>query len=154
MVAVSIMVILPLLRRGSTTLAAGAAPDAQAAMDAVEAFYTLDYTEDPDLWATRVCIHTTDAGCRAIRGFFAPAVAAMALENHVQTTCSVTPIRLVSETGNTRIWEMAIALQNPWPGLVSPVQDAYVEVEKVNDTWLMNRILFQQEIKRYFTPTP
>ena len=153
-IAIATLAILPLLHKDSAAPAVGISPDAQAAVDAATAFYTLDYTVDSDLWATRVCAHTTDAGCRAIRIFFAPAVSTMVLENHVQTTCTVVPIRLISEKGNIRIWQVSVTLLNPWPELENSAQDAYVEVEKINGIWLMNRILFQQEVDQLIAPAP
>ena len=149
-----IFAALPFFHKHPVVPAQCTSPDAQAAIDAATAFYTLDYTADPDLWATRVCAHTTEAGCRAIRDFFAPTVEAMVMENQVQTTCTVTPVHLVSEDGSIRVWQVTVTINNPWPGLENPVQDAFVEVEELNGIWLMNRILFQQEINDYLTPTP
>lgn len=152
--AIATLAILPLLHKDSVAPAVAVSPDAQAAVDAATAFYTLDYSVDSDLWATRVCTHTTDAGCRAVRIFYAPAISAMVLDNQVVTTCTVLPIQLVSEKGNIRIWQVSVTIQNPWPELESPVQDAYVEVEKIDGIWLMNRILFQQEADQFISPAP
>jgi hypothetical protein len=66
----------------------------------------------------------------------------------------VIPIRLVSENGNVHLWQVRVTLTHPWPGLDKPVQDVFVEVEKVKDSWLLNRILFQQEASQFITPTP
>ena len=151
---IAIFAAWPLFHKHPVVPAQGASPDAQAAVDAATAFYTLDYTADPDLWATRVCTHTTEAGCRAIQGFFAPTVEAMVQENKVQTGCAVVSVRLVSDKGHLRIWQVNVTITDPWPGLENPVQDAFVEVEELNGIWLMNRILFQQEINDYLTPTP
>jgi hypothetical protein len=151
---IAFFAVLPLLHIPPTTTITGTSPDAQAAVDAVKAFYTLDFTEAPELWTTRICTLTTEAGCRAIRGFYAPAVQVMVQENQIQTGCNVTPVRLASEEGNIRIWQVIVSLDHPWPGLEQPVQDAFVEVEKVNGLWLMNRILFQQEVNDFITPTP
>ena len=151
---IAIFATLPMLHKNPVVPAQGTSPDAQAAVDAATAFYTLDYTADPDLWATRVCAHTTEAGCRAIQGFFAPTVEVLVMENQVQTTCTVTPVHLVSEDGSIRVWQVTVTINNPWPGLENPVQDAFVEVEELSGIWLMNRILFQQEINDYLTPAP
>jgi hypothetical protein len=132
----------------------GFSPDAQSAIDAATAFYTLDYTANPDLWATRVCALATETGCRAIHAFFAPSVQAMVQENKVQTGCSVVPVRLVSDKGHHRIWQVNVTITDPWPGLEKTTQEAFVEVEEVNGVWLMNRILFQQEDGNFSTPTP
>jgi hypothetical protein len=150
----AIFVTLPLLHKTPVAPTTGTSPDAQAVVDAATAFYTLDYTANPNLWATLACAHTTVAGCRAIHTFFAPSVKTMVQKNQIQTGCTVTPVRLVSEKGSIRVWQVTIAMTNPWPGLENPVQDAFVEVENVKGIWLMNRILFQQEIVDNLTPAP
>ena len=142
---IAILAALPLLQKSFSGPDAGSSSDARAAVDAVAAFYTLDYGADHDLWATRVCMHTTQAGCRAIRGFFAPAVEAMIVKNQVRTSCTVTPVRMVSDEGAIRVWQVSVTINQPWAGLDDPVQDVFVEMEQVNGFWLMNRILFQQE---------
>jgi hypothetical protein len=151
---IAIFAVYPLLENSRSVGIKGTSPDAQAAIDAATAFYTLDYTANPDLWATRVCALTTEAGCRAIHAFFAPSIQAMVQENKVQTGCTVVPVRLVSNKGHLRVWQVSVAIINPWPGLEDPKQDAFVEVENVNGLWLMNRILFQQEVSKFLTPTP
>jgi hypothetical protein len=128
--------------------------DAQAAVNAVTAFYTLDDTESPDAWVMRVCTFTTDAGCRATGNFYAPVVLAMVEKNHIQSDCTAVPVRLVTEDGDSHIWEISVTMNHPWQGLNTPRQDVFVEVEKVDGSWLMNRILFQQETGKFITPTP
>jgi hypothetical protein len=149
-----IFAVYPLLENSRSVGTTGSSLDAQAAIDAATAFYTLDYTANPDLWATRVCALATEAGCRAIHAFFAPSVQAMVQENKIQTNCTAIPVRLFSDKGHLRVWQVSVAIINPWPGLDDHEQDAFVEVENVNGLWLMNRILFQQEIGNYLTPTP
>lgn len=157
--AVALMVIgmvslRPLFVPHPQTRTTSISPDAQAAVNAVTAFYTLDDTENPDAWVMRVCAFTTEAGCRAIGNFYAPVVLAMVEKNHIQSDCTVVPVRLVTENGNLRIWEVSVTMNHPWPGLNTLRQDVFVEVENVNGNWLMNRILFQQEIGKFITPTP
>ena len=144
----------PLLHKPPFAPAIGSFPDTQAAVDAVTAFYTLDYTANPDLWATRVCALATETGCRSIHAFFAHSVQAMVQKNKVQTGCAVVPVRLVSNKSHLRIWQVNVTITDPWPGLEKPIQDAFVEVEEVNGVWLMNRILFQQEVGNFSTSTP
>jgi len=131
----------------------GVAPDAQAAVDAVTAFYTLDYTSSPELWISKVCSLSTDQGCNAIRSFFAPAIQNQVRNYHVQTRCNVQPVRLVEDDGDIRIWQVRVTLDHPWVGLDASMQDVFVEVAKVQSGWLMNRILFKQEIEQFITPT-
>ena len=127
-------------------------PDAQAAMDAVTAFYTLDYTTAPELWISNICMLATEKGCDAIRFFYAPTVKTLVQNSRIQTSCTVHPIKLVVDGGDIRIWKVSVTLDHPWVGLEAPTQEIYVEVEKVNVSWLMNRILFNQEAKRFTAP--
>jgi hypothetical protein len=132
----------------------GLAPDAQAAVNAVTAFYTLDYTRSPELWISNVCTYATDKGCNAIRSFFTPTIQSQEQIFHIQTGCSVKPIRLVEDDSDIRIWQVSVTLDHPWVDLVAPAQDVFIEVAKEHDgRWLMNRILFNQEIERFTTPT-
>jgi hypothetical protein len=131
----------------------GRTPDELAAVNAVSAFYTLNYTAGIDLWVTRVCAAATDAGCRAIQGYFAPAVQAMMEKHQIQTSCTVEPIRMISETDGNRIWQVHVSLDHPWSDLDASSQNVYIEVADVGGKWLMNRILFEQEVQRLATPT-
>jgi hypothetical protein len=129
------------------------APDAQAAAAALTAFYTLDYTEPVDQWQGRVCALTTPDGCQIIQAFFAPAVRQVVEANHAKTGCSVQALRLVEDKGDTHTWLLEVTLDNPWPG-TKPTIQIYAEVTRTGGTWLMNRILFDQESARFTTPTP
>jgi hypothetical protein len=130
------------------------ATDSQAAVDAVTAFYTLDYTESQDLWAARVCAHATEEGCTIVRSFFAPAMQDLLHENFIQTGCTALPVQLVEETGVTRIWQVEATLDHPWIGLNAQTQMVFVEMAQEDGQWLMNRILFEQETDRLNTATP
>ena len=131
----------------------GLAPDAQAAVDAVTAFYTVDYTSSPELWISNVCAFSTDQGCSVIRSFFAPIIQAQVQSIQVQTGCNVRSIQLVEDHGDIRIWQVSVTLDHPWAVLKAPTQDVFIEVAKEHGRWLMNRILFKQEIARFTTPT-
>jgi hypothetical protein len=132
----------------------GLAPDAQAAVNAATAFYTLDYTVSPELWISNLCALSTTEGCDAIRGFFAPAVQDRVQSLQIQTGCTVQPIRLVEDDGDIRIWQVSVTLDHPWPGLETATQDVFVEVANIHGMWLTNRILFEQEIERSMNSTP
>ena len=127
-------------------------PDQSAAVDGAIAFYTLDYTESADLWATRVCARSTEAGCEAIKNFYAQAVRATVEKYQVQSGCAVQALRLIADKGDIQVWEIEVTMNNPWEGLKTPTQDVYIEVANVDGQWLMNRILFDQEKQLYPTP--
>ena len=126
-------------------------PDAQAAVKALTAFYTLDNTEPVDQWQSRVCALTTPDGCQLIQAFFVPTVRKVVEANQVKTGCSVQAVRLVDSKGDTRTWLLEVTLDKPWPG-EKPTTQVYAEVAQTNGTWLLNRILFDQEAARFATP--
>ena len=130
----------------------GSAPDAQAAVRALTAFYTLDYSEPVDQWQGRVCALATTDGCRLIQTLFAPTVYQVVKANQVKTGCTVQAVRMVEDDGATRIWKLEVTLGNPWPGEASTTP-VYAEVAQANGAWLLNRILFSQETARFETPT-
>ena len=125
----------------------------KAAVNAVTAFYTLDYTSSPELWISNVCAYATKKAATAIRSFFAPIVQTQVQSYQVQTGCNVQPIRLVEDDGDIRIWQVSVTLDHPWAGLDAPTQDVFVEVAKMHGGWLMNRILFEQEVERFINST-
>jgi hypothetical protein len=132
----------------STPTQAAQPPDAQAAVKALTAFYTLDYTEPAAQWQARVCALSTPAGCQLIQSLFAPAVRQVVEANQVKTGCTVQAVRMVESDGATRIWQMEVTLNKS----TTPV---YAEVAQANGVWLLNRILFDQEAARFAaTPTP
>ena len=149
---IGFLAIHPLQPKLSPATTIGMTPDAQAAVNAASAFYTLNYTAGIDLWSARVCATATDAGCHVIREFFAPAVDAMMKKHQIQTACMATPVRLVSENDQKRIWQVRVSFDHPWPGLSASTQDVYVELANANGKWLMDRILFQQEVEHLPTP--
>jgi hypothetical protein len=97
---------------------------------------------------------STPNGCQLIQSLFAPTVYQVVSANQVKTGCTVQAVRMVESNGATRIWQLQVTLINPWPGekATTPV---YAEVDQANGTWLLNRILFDQEAARFAaTPTP
>lgn len=130
------------------------APDAQAVVDAVTVFYTLDYTASPELWISNMCMLATDKGCNAIRSFYAPSVQTLVKNLQIHTGSIVQPLLLVEDDGDIHIWQVKVTLDHPWAGLDNPTQDVFIEVAYVHGKWLMNRILFQQESERFTTPSP
>ena len=154
MIAIVFLALRPALFPTHQILDTAPAADAQAAVDAVKAFYTLDYTESSDVWAARVCAHATEEGCAIVRSYFAPAMQHLLQENFIQTGCTAMPVRLAEDTGNTRIWQVEATLDHPWMGLDAQTQMVFVEMAQENGQWLMNRILFEQETDQLDTATP
>ena len=127
------------------------APDAQVAVAALTAFYTLDYTEPVDQWQGRICALTTVDGCQLIQMLFAPAVRQVVEANQVKTDSTVLALRIMEDKGDTRTWLLEVTLDSPWLG-ENPTTQVYAEVTRINGTWLLNRILFDQETARFATP--
>ena len=129
-------------------------PDEQAAIAGVSAFYTIDYTEPENAWADRVCAVSTDEGCTVVKGYLAAAIRLTAEKYSVQTGCTVLPVELVEndEINQLRIWKVQVTLANPWPG-VEQTHAVYVAVEydSTLQKWLMQHILFKQEMEKYTT---
>ena len=123
-------------------------PDAQAAMKAITAFYTLDYTVPENQWQAGVCALSTPNGCQLIQSLFAPTVYQLVSANRVKTGCTVQAVRMVENDGATHIWQLEVTLGNPWPGEQATTA-VYAEVAQANGTWLLNRILFDQEAARF-----
>ena len=48
------LAIYPSLFNSNVSQTAKISPDEKSAVDAVTVFYTLDYTEDPNLWVARI----------------------------------------------------------------------------------------------------
>jgi len=128
------------------------APDSQVAVAALTAFYTLDYLEPVDQWQGRVCALTTPNGCQLIQKLYGPAVRQVVEANQAKTGCSVQALRLVEDNGDTRTWQLEVTLDNPWLD-EKPTIQVYVEVARINGTWLLNRVLFDQEATRFAPPT-
>jgi hypothetical protein len=154
LVAVTLVLIWPRVFAPEATPDPGLSPDALAAQVAVTAFYTMDYTESPELWPARVCAYTTEKGCLAVRDFYAPSVRAAIEKYKIQTECEVEPIQLMLDAGSQRIWKLQVTLTNPWTELSIATQEAYAEVDYQDGQWLLNRILFEQEIAHLLTPAP
>lgn len=144
----------PRLRTPQTNIQPTPGPDVIAAVNAIQAFYTMDYTESPKLWSARLCGYTTEKGCEAVRIFYAPLVRATIEQYKVQTHCVVKPIQLVRDDGHQRIWKLLVTLTNPWSQLKTPTQYVYASVELENGQWLLDRVLFNQEVSHLPTPTP
>lgn len=128
-------------------------PDAQAAVAGVKAIYTLDYTEDAKTWQERVCAVSTAQGCAFFQSLLAPAMRKTVEQKQIRTGCEVQAVRLVEEDGQTRVWELTVTLDNPWPG-VEATMPVYAAVEQQEDgSWLFQRILFTQEVEARYGAT-
>jgi hypothetical protein len=147
--------LLPGSAIASTETPSAYSPDAQAAVNGVKAFYTLDYTVLAEQWEAAVCKTMTPDGCRVFQALYAPVVRLVVEQNQVQTGCSVQALRLVEENGDgSRTWLLEVMLDAPWPG-VGPVMPIYAEVVPAGDNaWLLDHILLEEESSRFQTPAP
>ena len=60
----------------------------------------------------------------------------------------------LADFGESRIWKLQVTLVNPWDAETVDVQQVYAEVRKEGGRWLLERILFEQEIAQHLTPAP
>ena len=132
--------------------------DAQAAIAGVSEFYAIDYTEPEGAWVQRMCapIATPD-DCLFLQVYFAPVIRATAEKYRIQSTSTVLPVELFSndETTSSRIWTLQVTVEKPWPG-INPTERVFAEVvfDRARQEWRFRRILFEQELQGYCTPTP
>jgi len=122
--------------------------DAQAAVSAITAFYTLDHTVPEAQWQGSVCKWTTTDGCTLIQQLYALPVRALVDANQVQTGCTVKAVRLVENNSKSRTWLLTVSLDHPWPGAGAEFP-VYAQVTQQNGTWLLEHILLEQEAARF-----
>jgi hypothetical protein len=152
---ITAMLVVPVIVAPKQQPATPLPPDAMAAVKGATAFYTLDFTEPPELWTLRVCGTTTADGCKVIQEFFAPSVRAAVDKYRIQTHAFVQPVQLVSNMGDRNIWKLEVTLTNPWDEESSAMaQNVFAEVATENGRWLLSRILFEHEAGHFITPTP
>lgn len=114
-----------------------ASTSARAAVSAMERFYSIDHTRPITEWRAGVCSLATERGCRsvqAVEGY----IDAYADQHDIQTTATVTPIRLVEFGLNRRVWLIEVAVDNAWQGAGSAT--GLVEVVYDGHRWLLNRL--------------
>jgi hypothetical protein len=132
--------------------------DAMAAMAGVSAFYTIDHTEAESSWSDRMCALTaTPDDCLFLQVYFAPLIRTTAEKYNIRTTCTVLPVQLFStdDANLSRIWTLQVTVTDPWPG-IDPTETVYAKVvfDQLAQEWRFRRILFEQELQGYGTPSP
>ncbi|MGD0613270.1 MAG: hypothetical protein ABSB41_17365 [Anaerolineales bacterium] len=141
-------------------LSAPVPPDAQAAVQGVSTFYTIDFHETADQWASRLCkVLDSDTDCQASRVYLAPGVYSTAQKYSIQTSCSALPIRLVSDKVQDgreyRVWEMQATVSKVWPGMPSPaILYAEVVLDPASQKWAMTHVLLNDEVQTLQTAAP
>lgn len=135
-------------------------PDAQAAVQGVSAFYTIDYHETADQWADRLCrVLDSASDCQVSRVYLAPGVYSTARKYNIETTCSTLPVGLVSDTVRDgrefRVWKMQVTLSMVWPGMPTPAT-IYAEVilDAALQKWSMTHVLLDDEVRALRTAAP
>lgn len=138
-------------------------PAVQAAVQGVEAYYTLDAQKGEKAWVEKMCAIVSADDCLLYRQMFGPEIGALfALHPNLKNTATVTKAELVDEQTNNkgnvgRVYRVWVRLSNPWPEAAeygNPTA-VYAHVVRGDDgQWRFVRILFDQEAKRYeATPT-
>jgi len=142
------------IERTTSTPTSSEPPDAQAAVVAVKAFYSLDYAVTSNQWQSSVCKWATQDGCTFFEQMYASTVRALVESKQVQTGCTVVAVKMVEDDGASRIWQLQVTLDHPWEGETAQIP-VYAQVDQVNGSWRLDHILFSQESARFqVTPTP
>lgn len=117
-----------------------------AGIDALKAFFTVDYQEGKDAWLNRFCALSTSTGCQFISIGSDP-MWQKYLTSKTITAASITPLAKFAATDIEQVWQMKVSLSAPLPGSNKTEDIAYVAVTKTDQGWLFDRFLLEPEIK-------
>jgi hypothetical protein len=115
-----------------------------AALNGVEAFFTIDYREGKDAWLKKVCAVSSTSGCQFLAEGIDPLWERIETSKSI-ATAKVTPIEKVAENSAEQVWVIAIVLSSPLPGSNKTKDQAYVVVEKTEEGWKFDRFLMAAE---------
>ncbi len=127
----------------------------------VEAVFTLDYEEPASVWLERICAISTESGCQVTESFLMKSIESILTTKEPRTTCSAEYVGRVDfgeESDGVgeeeeiiyqwEVWEVNLSLDNPWKG--AKAEDTlFVQVSNEEGEWKFNRILFDQEAKKF-----
>lgn len=123
------------------------------AVQSAQLFYTIDYREDPTEWVSSLCELSTDRGCEFIT-FSQSLFWDSFLEQKVITTIEILDSELIEieipDCDTCELWKVEITPGETWTGLPTPEngsQEVYIQLEKFDDNWLLDHILWDEEIQ-------
>ncbi len=128
----------------------------QAAITAIEAFYTVNYQDDPDTWAARICAASTEAGCAFIQNIAAPGLWPAFEQAQTGSVAEVIHAQMIEEIIGEggqpmQIWSLTVEMSSPWPQSI--VRESkfttYALLFQEVDGWKIERLLLDAETEKY-----
>ena len=115
------------------------------AVTALEAFFHIDAKEGKEAWLNRLCLLSTENGCKIISAG-SDAMWTSFQEAEVDGSAMVAHEEIVAESNIEQVWKMNIILSAPLPGSNKLQDTAYVVVVKTDNIWRFDRFLLKPEI--------
>jgi hypothetical protein len=128
----------------------------ETALNAVSAFYAPNMDNGYDAWLTQVCAGMSEDGCGLLRNMYGEVVWEAFVNSGARFIQSQAMILEDVETlnNNHHIWKLGVTviLVDPQGQQKTNQLQTYVQVSfnKENEAWILERILFDQEIKERY----
>jgi hypothetical protein len=128
----------------------------EPALNAVSAFYAPNLDNGYDAWLTQVCAGMSESGCGLIRNMYGEVVWEAFVNSGARFVQSQAMILEDVETLNNdhHIWKLGVTVVSVDPQGEQKTNQlqtyAQVSYNKESGTWLLERILFDQEIKERY----
>ena len=128
----------------------------EPALNAVAAFYAPNLDNGYDAWLTQVCAGMSENGCGLLRSMYGKVVWGAFVNSGAKFVQSQAMILEDVEVLNNdhHIWKLGVTVMfvDPQGEQKTNQLQTYVQVSfnKENETWTLERILFDQEIKERY----
>jgi hypothetical protein len=128
----------------------------EPALQAVSAFHAPNLDNGYDAWLAQVCAGMSEDGCGLLRGMYGEVVWKTFAGSGAKFVQSQVMLLEDVETLNNehRIWKLGITVvsESPQAGQKTNQLQTYAQVSfhKESGTWLLERVLFDQEIKERY----
>lgn len=132
-------------------------PAQVAAVEGVEAFFSLDAQKGVDAWVERMCALTTQEGCAIYQVMLKKwAQQQMSAHPDLHNQATVEEVEFVGETAKAdatyRLYRVVVRFSQPWDGVEGLKGDtltAYALVQKDDNAWRFAGPLDEQDAQRY-----
>lgn len=115
------------------------------AVSALEAFFQIDAKEGKEAWLNRICLLSTENGCKFI-STGSDVLWTKYQKAEVDVSAIVALEEKVAESDIAQVWKMNIILSAPLPSSNKLQDIAYVVVVKTDNIWKFDRFLLKPEI--------
>ena len=128
----------------------------EPALNAVAAFYAPNLDGGYDAWLAQICAGMSEDGCGLLRNMYGEVVWEAFVNSDARFIQSQAMILEDVETlnNNHHIWKLGVTVifEDPQGEQKTNQLQTYVQVSfnKENETWTLERILFDQEIKERY----